>query len=391
LLRFNSGRGWNELVWKTFTLDRFLAIIRKEIIQIRRDPRTLGIMLLMPVVQLILFGYAATTNVEHLRTVVWDGDRTPESRELIRAYQASNYFDIVFYVEDEEAVIALLDNGDARAGMIILVGYGERLARRERPQVAFLIDGSDPSVANTALAAAQSVGQAKSVEIVQRVLGVNPATQPGVDVRPRVLYNPEMKSSNYMIPAIIGIIMQFLTTLLTALAIVRERERGTMEQLIVTPLTPLELILGKATPYVAVAFFDLGEVMVVGVFWFGMPIHGSITLLLGLSFLFLLTSLGLGLFVSAMARTQQEAMFMTMFMILPSIFLSGFFFPLEAMPAVLQALSYIIPLRYFLIIVRGIVLKGVGLSALTSEVVALCIFGPIILLLAAQRFTKRLQ
>jgi ABC-2 type transport system permease protein len=226
---------------------------------------------------------------------------------------------------------------------------------------------------------------------VQRVLGVDMDQLPGIEVRPRVLYNPEMKSSTYMIPALIGIILQFLTTLFTSLAIVREREQGTIEQIMVTPIRPWELVVGKVIPYVTIAYWDLAEVLVVGILWFGVSIHGSLPLLLALSFLFLFTSLGIGLLISATARTQQEAMFLAMFTLLPSIFLSGFFFPLEAMPAALRVLSYLIPLRYFLIIVRSIVLKGVGLATLTDEVMALVIFGFVIMLAATRRFRKRLE
>jgi len=223
------------------------------------------------------------------------------------------------------------------------------------------------------------------------MLGVDPESQPGIDVRPRVWYNPEMKSANFMIPALMGMILQYLTTLLTALAIVREREQGTIEQLIVTPIRPIELVLGKVVPYIVIAFFDLGEVLLIGVFWFGVPIRGSIPLLLALSVLFLFTSLGIGLFVSTISRTQQEAMLSTFLILLPTIFLSGFFFPIEAMPRALQLISAIIPLRYLLVIIRGIILKGVGLELLMDQVVALTVFGVVIMALAATRFRKRLE
>jgi ABC-2 type transport system permease protein len=206
-----------------------------------------------------------------------------------------------------------------------------------------------------------------------------------------VWYNPEMESINFMIPGLLALILQFLTTLFTSLAIVREREHGTIEQLMVTPITPPELILGKIVPYVAIAFFDLGEVLAIGVFWFGVPIRGSVSLLLAISTLFLLTTLGLGIFISTMARTQQEAMYLSFFTLLPSIFLSGFLFPLEAMPRALQLASYTIPLRYMLDVSTGIVLKGVGLRTLTSDVVAIVVFGVIIFSVAVRRFRKRLE
>ena len=373
------------------SLLRTLALIRKEFLHILRDPRALGVMFIIPIVELMFMGYAATTNIEHLRTAVLDGDKTMASRELIEAYQASSYFDIVHHVESEDQMAYLVDRGQVRAGLIIPPGYGEALNGGKQVQVAFVIDGSDPSVANTVFAASQSVGQAQSVRIVEQAMGIDFDDMPGVQVRPRVWYNPEMKSANFMIPGIMGLILYFMTCLFTALSIVREREQGTIEQLIVTPIKPLELIVAKVTPYVFVAFFDVLEVLAIGVFWFGVPVKGSLGLLLELSAMFLVTSLGIGIFISSVANTQQEAMllaFLTMFL---SIFLGGFFFPIEARPDWLQAITYVIPLRYMLVILRGIILKGVGVQILYQEVIALIIFGVAIMLLASTRFRKRLE
>jgi ABC-2 type transport system permease protein len=370
---------------------RTLSLIRKEFLHILRDRRTLGVMFVMPIIQLMLMGYAATTDIEHLRTAVFDGDKTTASRELIEAYRASNYFDIVRYVESESELEHLIDGSQVRSGLVIPVGYGEELATGGQPQVAFVIDGSDPSVANTVLAASQSVGQAYSMRIVERTMGIDPNDMPGVQVRPRVWYNPEMKSANFMIPGIMGMILYFQSSLFTAMAIVRERELGTIEQLIVTPIKPLELIVAKVTPYVLIAFFNVLEVLVIGVFWFGVPVRGSLGLLLGLSSLFLLSSLGIGIFISSLANTQQEAMLLAFLTMFPSIFLGGFFFPIEAMPGWLQVITYVIPLRYMLVVIRGIILKGVGLQILRQEVIALAIFGVAIMLLAATRFRKKLE
>lgn len=372
-------------------LNRVLAILRKEFIQIRRDPRTLAVMFLIPIVQLLLLGYAATTDVDHIPTAVLDRDNTAQSRELIEAYRASGYFDIRFYVAREAELRRLIDGGQARAAIIVPLGYAADLARDHRAQIGVIIDGSDPNVANTALAAAASVGQAQGAEIVRELFHIDPEAQPGIEVRPRVWYNPELSSANFMIPGLIGTIMQLLTVFLTAMAVVRERERGTLEQLIVTPLRPGELIVGKLVPYVIIAFVDTLEILALGVWWFGVPIHGSIPLLLALAGLGLMTSLGLGLLISTVSNTQQEAMLLSYFIMLPSIFLSGFIFPREAMPRVLQLLSYGVPLTYFLIIVRGIILKGVGLELLASEVAVMAIFGVSILGLASLRFHKRLE
>jgi ABC-2 type transport system permease protein len=370
---------------------RTLSIVRKEFLHILRDPRTLFVMFMMPIIQLVLLGYAATTDIEHLRTAVADGDRSAASRELIDAYRASNYFDIIRNVGSERELEYLVDSGQVKAGLIIPAGYGAAVASGDQAQIAFVIDGSDPSVASTVFAASQSVGQAQSMRIMERTTGIDPDDLPGVEVRPRVWYNPEMKSANFMIPGLMGMVLYFLTALFTSMSIVREREQGTIEQLIVTPIKPLELIIGKIVPYVFIAFISVLEVLVIGVFWFGVPIRGNLGLLLALSAIFLLTSLGIGIFISSVANTQQEAMLLTFLTLFPSIFLAGFFFPIEAMPEWLQVITYIIPLRYMLVVLRGIIVKGVGLQILRQEVVALTIFGVAIMLLAATRFRKRLE
>lgn len=370
---------------------RLVAITRKEIIHILRDPRTLIVMFLMPVIQLVLLGYAATSDIRHLNTAVYDADRTAQSRALVEAYRASDYFFIEQYVANEGELAQLLDRGDIRAAIMIPAGYGDALLKGETGQVAFLLDGSDPTVAGTAFAASQTVGQAQSTKVIQQKLGVDVQSLGGIEIRPRVWYNPEMKSANYMIPGLIGLILQYLTVLFTAQTIVREREQGTIEQLVVTPIRSWELIVGKVIPYIGIAFFCLAEILLIGGLWFGVPIRGSLLLLSFMSFLFLLTTLGLGLFVSTIAKSQQEAMLLSFVILLPGIFLSGFFFPLEAMPPFLQFFSYLVPLRYMLIVLRGVVLKGVGMEAIYPQAAALTIFAVFILVGASLRFTKRLE
>lgn len=372
---------------------RTLAVMRKEALHIIRDKRTMGIMLVMPVVELLLFGYAVTTDVKHLPMAVLDQDHSRESRQLADAYRYSRVFDMDYLPDTVAEFDRLIDSGQARAGLLIGRGYGEDLTRDGRAQVSFIVDGSDPTVASTALAAAAGVGQAQSAQIIQAYAastGRQGITQLGLEVRPRVWYNPGMVSANFMVPALIGFILQVLTTMLTALSIVREKEIGTMEQLIVTPVQPLELILGKVLPYVVVALLVSVEILLVGSWWFSVPINGSAVLLLALGGVFLLSSLGLGILVSSVAHTQQEAMFLAFFTMFPAIFLSGFMFPLASMPEVLQALSYGVPLRYFLVIDRGIVLKGNGIDILWPEVAALAVLGVLILGVASARFRKRL-
>ncbi|MBI3176390.1 MAG: ABC transporter permease [Chloroflexi bacterium] len=373
---------------------RLFSLIRKEFIQILRDPRTLALTFFMPVMQLFLLGYAATNDVRNVPLIVFDQDKSPASRTLLDAYRTADYFHLDYDVNNESEMRQLIDAGKARAAIIIPPDYGDQLAAGRQAKVAFVIDGSDPTIANTALAAANLIGQAKAIDIVVQRLsarGQSGAFQPAIAVRTQVWYNPDLVSAYYMIPAMIGMILQFLTTILTATAVVRERERGTIEQLIVTPIRAWELVVGKLTPYVIIAFIDTLEILVAGVLLFGVPINGSLPLLLLLSALFLVTTLGIGLFISTISNTQQEAMLSAMFTMLPTIFLSGFFFPLAAMPWFLQWLSYVVPLRYFLIIVRGIILKGVGAEALWPEIVALSIFAVVIMGTAATRFRKRLD
>jgi len=370
---------------------RVLALVRKEFLHLMRDRRTLAVMFMMPVVQLMLLGYAATTNVDHLRTVVVDFDKTAASRALVDAYRASRYFDISTYADSVDEMGELIDHGSASAGLVIPAGYGADVARGQATQVSFIIDGSDPRVATTVYSASQSVGQAHSVSLMQERTGYDPSAMLALEVLPRVWYNPEMDSANFMVPGLLGTVLFFLTALFTAMAIVREREQGTIEQLLVTPIKPLELVVGKIAPYILVAFINVIEVLSLAVYWFGVPIHGSVGLLLALAAMFLLTSLGIGMFISSVAHSQQEAMLLTFLILFPSIFLGGFFFPLAAMPSWLQAITYIVPLRYMLVVIRGIVLKGVGLEALRNQVLPLLVFGVSILVLAATRLRRTLE
>jgi ABC-2 type transport system permease protein len=373
---------------------RLSSLIRKEFLQILRDPRTLYITFAIPVIQIFLLGYTATTDVRNVPLAVLDQDRGPQARLLLDAYRAADYFIIAFDVDSIDELQSLIEGGQARVGMIIPPDYGQSLLSGETATVAFVLDGSDPNVASTSLSAAELIGQVHSTEIIVQRLerrGLMGAFEPAVEVESRVWYNPDLESSFFMVPALIGMILQLLTSMLTATAIVRERERGTIEQLIVTPIRSWELVVGKLAPYIILAFIDMIEVLVVGTLWFGIPIEGSLSLLLVLSGLFLIGSLGIGLFISTVAKTQQEAMMLSYFTLLPTVFLSGFFFPLAAMPPVLQWISHIIPLRYYLTIIRSVLLKGVGASALTGEIIALAIFAVVLMGGAALRFRKRLD
>jgi len=372
---------------------RLLSIIRKEFIQIFRDPRTLGLILVMPIVQLFLLGYAATTDVKNIPIAVWDQSRTPESRALLDTFRAADYFRIDYEVRSEEDIQILIERGDVRAALIIPPDYSRRLLEADA-HVSMILDGSDATVGSTALATARLIGQSYAIKVLDKQAsrqGIAAAVQPPLEVHTQVWYNPDLVSAYFMIPGMIGMILYFITALLTATAIVRERERGTIEQLIVTPIRSWELVIGKVLPYVLLGFFDTMEVLLIGHFWFKVPIRSDISLIVATSGLLLLSSLGIGLFASTVANTQQEAFLTVMFTMLPSIFISGFFFPLDAMPKFLQLVSYIIPLRYFLVIIRTLLLKGVGAAAIQNEIIALAIFGVLIMGAASVRFRKRLD
>src|SRR5215213_255914 len=373
---------------------RIWPIIRKEFIHIIRDPRTLGVMFFTPLLQLVLFGYAATSDVRNIPLGVYDQDRTPQSRHLVDAFVQSGQFSVAHMADSEHDLARQVDNGSVRAGLIVPPNYASDLVGGHGAQVGFVLDGSDPTVASSALSSANLIGQVEGATLQQQTLarrGGGLSIVSPLEVRTRVWYNPDMVSVVFMVPALIGIILQMQATLLTSSAIVRERERGTIEQLIVTPIRPLELIVGKILPYALIAMLILIMVLLVGVFWFGVPVQGSVLLLLGISSLFLLSSLGIGLLISTVAQTQQEAFLLSFLTLLPSIFLSGFIYPLAALPKVLQILSGIIPLGYVLVGGRGVVVRGVGVPAGMEEVGGVGVLGGVVVVVAATRFRKRLD
>jgi ABC-2 type transport system permease protein len=373
---------------------RLLSIIRKEFIQIVRDPRALMLVIIMPVMQLLLMGYAATNDVRSVALAIFDQDRGSQARALLDAYRAADYFSLRFDVQSQEQLYMLIERGDAKAGLIIPPDYGRRLAAGETAQIAFVLDGSDPTIASTSLSAARFIGQEHSTQILAQRLarsGMQGVVSSPVEVRTQVWYNPDMLSAYFMVPGVIGQILYAITAVLTATAVVRERERGTIEQLIVTPIRSWELVLGKILPYVVLALVNTIEVLALGAWLFNVPIRSSLAVILALSGLFLLTGLGVGLLISTIANTQQEAMLSTFMTILPAIYLSGFFFPIEAMPKVLQWISYVVPLRYYLIIIRALLIKGSPAAGLQNEILSLVAFGVGILLLAALRMRTRLD
>lgn len=374
---------------------RIRAVMRKEFIHILRDPRTLAVVIVLPVLMLILYGYAINLDVRHLRTAILDEDKTSISREFIRSLQHNEYFDIVRYLDRPGQIDTLFARSEAKLVFVIPRGFGRDVAFGRSTQVQALIDGSDSTTATIAQSYVSGFIQMVSIDYVRqyaRRAGL-PAERLAVpiDFQPRVWYNPEMKSTHFIVPGLIAVILMQISALLTSLTIVRERERGTIEQLVVSPVMPHELMIGKIVPYVIIAFVDVLLVLASGRLLFGVPLRGSAVLLLLHSAVFLFASMGIGLLISVAARTQLVAFIAAMLgTMLPSVLLSGFMFPISAMPQALQYLTYLIPARYFIVILRGIFLKGVGPEVLWKPALSLIVFGVVALVVSARRFQKRL-
>ena len=367
--------------------ERIKRMVIKEFIQILRDKRMKAVVFVVPVVQLIVFGYAVTTDVNNVRTVVYDPDKSFESRELVRRMESSGYFEVVRRVERPDEIGPLLDSGDA----LVAVSFDERFSRDLRKgvptSVQLLFDGSDSNTAMVAMNYAGTIVARYAREMGGKKIGV---ISPNIDYRVRAWYNPDLRSKNYNVPGVIAIMIMLICLLLTAMAVVRERESGTMEQLMVTPLRPVELILGKTIPFAIIGFFDMVIVTIAGVFWFSIPIAGSFGLLALCTVIYLFSILGSGLFISTVSKTQQQALMASFLFFMPAILLSGLMFPIENMPVIIQYSTYLNPLRYFLIIIRGIFLKGDGIAILWPQIASLLVLGLLVLGLSVTRFKKKL-
>jgi len=367
---------------------RIHSIIVKEFIQLRRDRRTMAMVVAIPIIQMSIFGYALSTDIKNVSLVVWDASNTVESRELITSFHQTEFFSVNYYALDYEDIAMRIESGEATVALVIPPEYSSHLHRGEEAPVQFFTDGSEPTTGIQALANASLIVQSKSAELMTKAQ-VSEIVLP-VSLQPRVWYNPAMQSSIFYLPGLVGLILQMLTVMLTAFAIVRERENGTMEQLNVSPLRRGELIVGKLIPYVIIAYTQVLLVLATAVVVFDMPIRGNVLLLLSLTSLFLMFSLGIGLLISTISRTQFQAMQASIMILLPSIILSGFVFPVESMPKLAQWVSAILPLTYYLRIVRGIIVKGIGMEYLWQDAVILAIMGVITLALATFRVRKSL-
>jgi ABC-2 type transport system permease protein len=359
-----------------------LNVLVKELLQLKRDPKILPILFIAPIMQLMILGYAATTDIRWLALAICDLDHTAASRQIVESFAGSTYFTLVAHADDQRALDALLQSGDARVALTIPAGFGAERSAGRPGRIQILADGSDATSGTAALAYAVNLLAG---------LSTREGLRPLINLRPLVLYNPDLISRNFMVPAVLAMVLMIMTTMLTAMALVRETEIGTMEQLLVSPLTPIHIVLGKLLPYSLVGFAEIATALPVVLFWFAVPLRGSLLTLLVLTLPFMLCTLGIGLFISTISRTQQQAMMLTAFVfIMPQIFLSGFSFPIQNMPRVFQLVTYAIPLRYYLIVLRGVFLKGVGFAVLWPQGLAMLSLGLGILTIAALRFHRRL-
>ena len=365
---------------------RLWSIALKELLQLRRDRLTLAMMVALPVLQLMLFGYAIDTDVRHIPMVVFDQDQSAQSRDFAQGLQATGFYDLKGEVRGYDEIARALRSGAAHVALVVPPGYASDLARGRGALLQLVVDGSDPQTVASATNTATGFAQARSAQ-----LSIRRAPQPAaITLEPDTWYNPDLKTSVYIVPGLVGVILTMTMVMLTSMAIARERERGTLEQLIVSPLRRGELIVGKILPYVAMGYLQMTLILLFGHWVFGVPFVGSLPLLYLLAFIFIAANLALGLFFSTLASTQQQAMQMSFFFLLPNILLSGFMFPWEAMPPLAQALSQALPLTHFLRIVRGIVLKGSGFADLSGEVAWMAAILVALVVLASLRFSKKL-
>ncbi len=375
-------------------MQRLRRLIWKEFLELRQNPRLFGIVIVAPIIQLTMLGYAATTDVKDVPVVVADGDRSPESRRLIERFDGSVNFTVVDIVTTVAEIDPYLQRGRAWMALAIPAGYGRAVHDGTGVALQAVADGTDSNSTTVALGYATAlIGEYAQELVAERGASV-PSTDAsgtgGIDARIRVWFNPQLESRFFMIPGVLALLLLLVTANLAAMAVVREKELGTLEQLNVTPLRRWELIVGKLLPYGVIAMIDVLLVTAVAVFWFEVPLRGSFWLLLAMSLLYVICTLGLGLFISTISETQQQAMMTaTFFFLTPMIYLSGFIFPIENMPRVIQYATYVIPLRYFLVIVRGVFLKGIGLEILWPQALALTAWGLVVLTLAVARSRKR--
>ena len=367
-------------------------MLRKELIQVFRNTITLRMVLMVPVIQLIIFGYVAILDVDNIPTAVLDHSKSPQSRRLLSDFFNSGYFLLERTLESESQIDALLDGGVVDIVIVIPEDFARCVANGEPTELLGVLDGSDSNNAITAGNYFASITSRYAIDVTTKLADPSLGEiKIPFEARTRVFYNPKMETIYYLVPGIIAILVIMLLVMLSAISIVREREQGTLEQLTVTPIRAGELVLGKTIPFVLIGYVLILLITIVGVFWFGVPIKGEFHVLLVLGGLYMFASLGLGMLVSSMSNTQQQAMMMSMFVLIPQIILSGFIFPIESMPEILQWVTYLLPARYFLIMIRGVFLKGIGFSELLPETLSLAALTLVILVISIFRFNRRME
>jgi len=368
-------------------IERIRHIMIKEFLQTLRDPRMRAVLIAVPIIQSIVFGYAVTTDVKLIAIAVMDRDNTPESRKLISDFASSHYFRVVKHVSTEDVIRDVMDHGEVKAVLQINVGFGGTIRSGRTAPVQMIVDGTDSNTAGIVLNYSGGVINNYNANFA----GGDVRAPVLVDLRTRAWFNENLESRNFYVPGVIALLLTLVTLLLSSMAIVREKEIGTIEQIIVTPITKAEFILGKTVPFAIIGFFDVLIITAICVFWFEVPIRGSMWLLLAGTALFIMSTLGIGLLLSTVSSTQQQAMMGSFFFFFPAVLLSGFLFPIANMPQIIQWLTYVNPLRYMLVIIRGIFLKGVGVEILWPQMAALATLGSSLLLLATQQFKKTMS
>jgi ABC-2 type transport system permease protein len=373
-------------------MTRLLAIAWKELVQLRRDRMTFGMMVGLPIMQLMLFGYAINTDVRHMPTLVYDQDHSVEARDFVARMAVTGFYDVIGNVHDYTEIERALRQGRARVAIVIPSEFGKSLRAGLAARAQLVVDGSDPQTVASATNTAVSLGASRSVELSSVRLAQHGGTggaEP-LSIEPTTWYNPELKTAIFVVPGLVGVILTMTMIMFTSMAIVRERERGTLEQLIVSPIGRVELVVGKILPYIVIGYVQMSLILGVGRLVFRVPLQGSLPLLYVLASVFIAANLALGMFFSTLAKTQQQAMQMSFFFLLPNILLSGFVFPFEGMPVPAQYLSQALPLTHFLRIVRGITLKGAGFGDVRPEFIWLSVILVVLVALSSMRFSKKL-
>ena len=369
--------------------ERLKQMLRKEFIQVFRNKKMRAIVFVMPVIQSLIFGYAVTTDVKDVKTAIYDQAATPESRDLSDRFTRSGYFTVTKILRSDREIDDILNSGTAAAIIKIPPDYSRRIAAGDTAFVQIIVDGTDSNTAGLILNYAGSIVQKDAIQILEQRSGAA-GRKIGVELATRAWFNENLTSRNFYVPGVIAAIVMLVTLLLTSMSVVREKEMGTMEQIVVTPITPAEFILGKTMPSIILGFANMLFITLISIFWFDIPVRGNIMTLTVANGAYLMTTIGIGLAISTLSETQQQAMMSTFFFYLPAVLLSGFMFPIANMPPVVQVITYLNPLRHFLVIIRGVFLKGLGFAILWPQILALFIIGLLVLSLAVRKFSKNI-